>query len=151
MLQVEKEKGDKLLCPKSRVRHHAYIAAGWFIPLGLSIYRPNRTLLYRSWLNQKGVLTSEQLKRCKDGQKVRIAGMAVVLQRPPTAKGHAFLTLEDEFLSFMDIIIRPQVYDAHRRIVRKLLLVVEGSVQRHGNVLNVLAERIYGLQNAVSK
>ena len=101
---------------------------------------------YRSWLNKKGVLTSEQLKRCKDGHKVRIAGMAVVLQRPPTAKGHAFLTLEDEFLSFMDVIIRPKVYDAHHRMVRKLLLAVEGRVQKRGNIINIIAERIYDLQ-----
>src|SRR5664279_84806 len=42
---------------------------------------------YRDWLNKKGVITSEQLRHCKNGERVRVAGMSVVLQRPPTAKG----------------------------------------------------------------
>ncbi|MCC6615324.1 MAG: error-prone DNA polymerase [Anaerolineae bacterium] len=107
---------------------------------------------YRDWLNKKGVTTSEQLKRCRDGQKVRIAGVSMVLQRPPTAKGFAFLTLQDEFFAekdafyMMDIIISPKVYDAHHRIVRKLLLAVDGRVQKRGNIINIIAERIYDLQ-----
>ena len=111
---------------------------------------------YRDWLNKKAVITSQQLLHCKEGQKVRIAGMSMVLQKPPTAKGFAFLTIQDEFfmkrdaLYMMDAIIPPKVFNAHQKILRKLLLVVEGRVQRNGNVINIIAERIYDLQEKVT-
>ena len=113
--------------------------------LGLSI-EDHYIALHREWLSEKAVITSKQLKHCRNGQKVRIAGMQICLQRPPTAKGTAFLTTTDEFLGMVDTIIPKKVYDAHKRVAQKLLLVVEGRVQRNGNVINIVAERIYDLQ-----
>lgn len=107
--------------------------------------------LYREWLNDKGVITSQQLRRCKGGERVRIAGINIVLQRPPTAKGTAFLTLQDEYFEFMDVIINKPIFEAHRQMTTtKLLLAVEGVVQRSGIVINVVAERIYDLQERVN-
>jgi len=102
--------------------------------------------IHREWLSKKAVITSEQLKNCKNGERIRIAGMAIVLQRPPTAKGTAFLTTTDEYLNMVDTIVPAAIYEAHKRIVRKLLLVIEGKVQKNGNVINIIAERIYDLQ-----
>ncbi|MBL8157470.1 MAG: hypothetical protein JNM70_25110, partial [Anaerolineae bacterium] len=64
---------------------------------------------------------------------------------PPTAKGFHFLTLEDE-CGFMNIIVRPTVYARFQHIMRRGgVLVVEGRMQREGEVLNVVAERVSGI------
>jgi len=90
----------------------------------------------------EGVLNTAQLAGCRDGRRVRVAGLLVVHQSPPTAKGYHFLTLEDEE-GLADVIVRPAVYERHRRVLgASRLLLVEGTVQQEGNVTNVLAGRI---------
>jgi error-prone DNA polymerase len=101
---------------------------------------------HRAWLSKKGCITSKQLQHCRDGEKVRIAGMSMVLQRPPTAKGTAFLTLQDEFLLMVDGILSRDVFERYEKEARKLLPVIEGKVQKRGNVINVRVERVYDLQ-----
>jgi error-prone DNA polymerase len=92
------------------------------------------------------VLSTTQLVACRNGQRVRVAGLLVVHQSPPTAKGFHFLTLEDEE-GLVDVIVRPQIYERHRSVLHaSRLLLVEGVVQQEGNVTNVLAGRITPLQ-----
>lgn len=93
----------------------------------------------RDWLGQHHILSSDTLADCQNGVQVRVAGLAVVHQAPPTAKGHHFLTLEDEF-GFINVIVRPQVYARLRSILRgHVLLVIEGIVQKKDRVTNFLA------------
>jgi error-prone DNA polymerase len=76
---------------------------------------------------------------------VRVAGWAVVRQRPPTAKGHLFITLEDEE-GLMNLIVRPQVYEQYRAALRNApLLWVEGRLQREGEAMSVLVHRAAAL------
>jgi error-prone DNA polymerase len=94
--------------------------------------------LYRQALRAQGVQSSGELERQRDGQTVRVAGWVVVRQRPPTAKGHVFITLEDEE-GLVDLIVRPDVYERYRGVLRGApLLVVEGRLQREGHALSVL-------------
>jgi error-prone DNA polymerase len=98
--------------------------------------------LYRPWLARHGILDSLQLETCRGGQRVRVAGLVVVHQAPPTAKGFHFVTLEDEE-GLMDVIVRPQVYTRYRRTLRTApRLIVEGRVQKEGDVTNLLAQRV---------
>ncbi len=100
---------------------------------------------YRARLRAKGVLGSRELAACASGRQVRVAGLLVVHQSPPTAKGFHFLTLEDED-GMMNVIVRPKVYERFRRMIRgHLLLMVGGEVQREGNTSNLLAEWTGGL------
>jgi error-prone DNA polymerase len=93
----------------------------------------------RERLRGRGVLSSAELDGQRDGAQVCVAGMLVVHQAPPTAKGFRFLTLEDEF-GFLNIIIRPKLYPRYRRLIRRGgVLVVEGRMQREGGVVNVVA------------
>jgi error-prone DNA polymerase len=97
--------------------------------------------LYRPWLTRKGILASYELKAIRDGQRVRVAGLVVVHQAPPTAKGHHFITLEDEE-GLINVIVRPGVYVHYRRIFHTArLLIVEGIVQKKGDVISLLALR----------
>ncbi|MFB0536589.1 MAG: OB-fold nucleic acid binding domain-containing protein [Anaerolineae bacterium] len=72
---------------------------------------------------------------------MRVAGLALGRQRPPTAKGHVFITLEDEE-GLVDLIVRSDVYQRYRDVLRNApLLLVEGRLQREGHALSVLVVR----------
>jgi error-prone DNA polymerase len=96
--------------------------------------------LYRAELAAQGVVTSAELERVRNGERVKVAGLVVVRQSPGTAKGFVFLTLEDE-TGLINLIVRPDVFQAGRALwARSLILIAEGRVQRaHGRV-DVLAE-----------
>jgi error-prone DNA polymerase len=106
---------------------------------------PHVMTLYRRYLEERNIWGSRKLANSQDGQRVRVAGLLVVHQSPPTAKGFHFLTLEDED-GMMNIIVRPKVYDEHRVVIRtaRLLLVLD-DCQREGHVINVLARRLFAL------
>jgi error-prone DNA polymerase len=100
---------------------------------------------YRPALRAAGVLSSRDLAARRDGEQVRVAGWAVVRQRPPTAKGHLFVTLEDEE-GLVNLIVRPDVYERYRPALRNApLLWVEGRLQREGDALSVLVYRAAAL------
>jgi error-prone DNA polymerase len=103
---------------------------------------PHVMSLYRAWLTEQDILSSWELAMQPDGQWVRLAGLVVVHQSPPTAKGFHFITLEDEG-ALVDVIVRPQVYAHYRDVIHKAsLLLVEGTVQQQDGVVNLLASRV---------
>ena len=117
--------------------------------MGLTI-GPHPMALRRSELALRGVLRAADLPRARDGRRVRIAGMVITRQRPGTAKGFVFLTLEDE-TGISNVIIRPDLYDRERTaVVRQPFLMIEGVLQHQDGVLSVRAERIEGIQGAAS-
>jgi error-prone DNA polymerase len=94
--------------------------------------------LYRGSLETQGVLGSRELEELPDGRSVCVAGLAVVRQRPPTAKGFLFITLEDE-QGLANLIVRPNVYDRYRDVLRNApLLRVKGRLQREGHAISVM-------------
>ncbi len=104
------------------------------------------TRLYREALRARGVLSSRELAARRDGEVVRVAGWAVVRQRPPTAKGFLFITLEDEE-GLMNLIVRPDVYQQYRTVLRSApLLWVEARLQREGSATSLLVSRAAALQ-----
>lgn len=108
--------------------------------LGLSVEQ-HPLAVYRPWLTERGILGSAALAHCPNGRTVSAAGLNVVHQAPPTAKGFHFITLEDED-GFVNVIVRPDVYQRYRGVLRgSALLLVEGQVQREGIVTNLLAQR----------
>jgi error-prone DNA polymerase len=106
--------------------------------------------LCRQGLQEKGVSTSGELKYAQDGQIIRLAGFPVVRQRPPTAKGFVFITLEDEE-GLVNLIVRPRVFENYRDPLRNApLLCIEGRVQREGQALSVLVHRAAALRRPVT-
>lgn len=96
----------------------------------------------------QGILNSSQLADCHHGQPVRVAGLVVVHQSPPTANGVHFVTLEDEH-GLVDIIIWPQVYRQHSRLLHtERLLKVIGKLQREGGSKSVIAEHLVSLDSS---
>jgi error-prone DNA polymerase len=87
-----------------------------------------------------GVLSSAELEQCRNGRRVRVAGMAVARQRPSTAKGVVFMLLEDEH-GQMNLIVPPPVYERHRALVRgEPLLLAHGRFERRDRNMNVLVD-----------
>jgi error-prone DNA polymerase len=110
------------------------------IPTGPQIMR-----FYRADLDRRGVLTAAGLARGTHGVTVRIAGAIVVKQHPETAKGHVFLSLEDE-TGMANVIIRPATYRRYKRVLdANAAVVVTGTLQTVDGVISVLAARLDGL------
>ena len=116
---------------------------------GLTI-GPHPMALHRTDLAMRGVLRAVDLERARDGRRVRVAGMVITRQRPGTAKGFVFLTLEDE-TGVANVIIRPALFDRQRDvIVRQPFLLVDGVLQNQEGVQSVRAEQLRGLDGAAS-
>jgi error-prone DNA polymerase len=90
----------------------------------------------------RGVITVGEAARRRDRSQIRLAGLAVSIQHPMTAKNFVFIALEDE-TGMINVTLRPQVYQAHRALLhRHPLLVIDGRLQVEGAVLNVIAQRL---------
>jgi error-prone DNA polymerase len=106
---------------------------------------PHPLSYHREYLNRSGVLSAVELQHVSDGTHVRVAGSVIARQRPGTAKGFVFLSMEDE-TGIANAIITPQLFQKERvTIVHQQFLLVEGRLQNQDNVISVKAERIEAL------
>ena len=95
---------------------------------------------FRSRLEGMGVIPAERLKGLPNGRKVSVGGLVLIRQRPGTAKGVVFLTLEDE-TGVANAVVWKDCFDIHRRTVMSAsFLVVHGKVQAAEGVIHVVAE-----------
>jgi len=100
----------------------------------------------RRELQRLGVLRAADLKGMRDGDLVRVAGIVIVRQRPGTAKGLVFLSMEDE-TGILNIIVEPNLFDACRtELVNEPVLLVEGRLQNLDGVGSVKAQRVLPLR-----
>jgi error-prone DNA polymerase len=90
-------------------------------------------------MNRRGVTPLAGLEKLADGVAVTVAGAVIVRQRPGTAKGFVFVTMEDE-TGMVQAIIRPDLYHKHRAfIVSTPVLLVEGTLQKQDGTISVRA------------
>ncbi|MEY4636802.1 MAG: Error-prone polymerase [Acidobacteriota bacterium] len=103
---------------------------------------PHPLTFRRHELSMRGVLPAIELPKARAGRRVRTAGMVITRQRPGTAKGFVFLTLEDE-TGIANIIVRPDLYATDRlTIIEASFLMVEGVLQNQDGVTSIKAERV---------
>jgi error-prone DNA polymerase len=115
-----------------------------FRNMGMTV-GPHPMAYHRQMLRQQGILSALEIRRLPDGAKVRVAGAVIARQRPGTAKGFVFLSLEDE-TGIANAIITPQLFDQdHVTVVHKQFLLIEGRLQNQDNVISVKAERVLPL------
>ena len=109
---------------------------------------PHPMAMRRSELAMRGVLRAVDLPHARNGRRIRVAGSVITRQRPGTAKGFVFLTLEDE-TGIANIIVRPDLFDRNRlTILEQPFLLVDGILQNQEGVTSVKAERLHALANA---
>lgn len=114
--------------------------------LGLSVLHHPLGLL-RSKL-PAGMSSTRDLANLPDGAKVFIPGLIVCRQRPGTAKGISFLLLEDEF-GLANVVIYPNLYEEQRLHIRTTpFLIVEGKLQLAQNNINIVAQRVYPMEES---
>jgi error-prone DNA polymerase len=90
----------------------------------------------------RGFVTAEQLKSIRDGRRLSIAGLVLIRQRPGSAKGVVFITIEDE-TGVANLVIWPDVFERQRKIVMGArLMAVQGIVQKDEAVIHVVARHL---------
>jgi len=113
---------------------------------GLSTkYHPMQVL--RDYISRGGLLKSSELASLSQNTWIRLAGYVITRQRPATAKGFAFMTLEDEE-GMVNVIVKPHVYHKYRQVFKlEPLILVEGAIQKRDDNLNIIAESLIPLQD----
>ncbi len=116
-----------------------------YLGTGLTI-GPHPMALRRDQVRRRGAVAVAALAGLRDGQPVRVAGCVIVRQRPSSAKGFLFLSLEDES-GITNIVIRPKIFERERLLlVSQPFLFIEGILQNQNGVVSVRAERFQALQ-----
>jgi error-prone DNA polymerase len=106
---------------------------------------PHPMAYHRAEMKRRGVRQAIELKTIADGTFVRVAGAVIARQRPGTAKGFVFLSLEDE-TGIANAIVTPQLFEKeYLTLVREPFLLVEGPLQNQDNTISVKAARVRAL------
>jgi error-prone DNA polymerase len=106
---------------------------------------PHPMAYKRAWLNAMGIRRAIELRDLPTGKRLRIGGCVITRQRPGTAKGFVFLSLEDE-TGVANAIVRPDLFHQNRLLLTsERFLAVEGILQNQDNVISVRAERVHPL------
>jgi error-prone DNA polymerase len=99
----------------------------------------------RSFLDAQNVLAASRLPAMPKNLVCKIGGLVITRQRPGTAKGFVFLTIEDE-TGLVNVIVRPDVYERYRRIIRgSQCLIVEGVLQKEQGCIDVIMKQCWPL------
>ncbi len=134
---MEPDAGRSPLPEMSRDERYAADYAG----AGLTVGR-HPLALRRGQLDRRGILSAARLTGVPHGRRVRVGGVAIVRQRPGTARGLCFTTLEDE-TGFANVVFMPDFFAAHRSVITgSALLEVEGVVQSRDGVVTVRADGV---------
>lgn len=99
----------------------------------------------REKLDQLRAIPTMSLAQTKEGTLVKVAGLILVRQRPGTAKGVCFITIEDE-TGIANLVVFQKLFDQYRKeIIQSRLLMVEGKLQREGEVIHIIVSRCYNV------
>ncbi len=117
--------------------------------LGLSL-RAHPVKLLRHRLQPLGIVPSRDLAAARNDGRIKVAGLVLVRQRPGTASGVIFMTLEDE-TGVANIVVWPKVFEEFRRVVlTSRLIAIEGKLQREGLVIHVIADKVADLSHLLN-
>jgi error-prone DNA polymerase len=129
--------------PLKPMNHEERLVAD-FHGTGLTV-GPHPMAYRRAWLSAMGIRRASDLRGIQSGRRLRIGGCVITRQRPGTAKGFVFVSLEDE-TGVANAIINPDLFHRHRLLLAsERFLAIEGILQNQDNVISVKAERVLPL------
>ena len=129
--------------PLQPMNHEERLVAD-FRGTGLTV-GPHPMAYRREWLKAMGIRRASELRDIPSGRRLRIGGCVIVRQRPGTAKGFVFLSLEDE-TGVANAIVTPDLFHQNRLLLTsERFLAIEGILQNQDNVISVKAERVLPL------
>jgi len=128
------------LPPMSRAEHVVQDYASTSLSL-----KAHPVSFVRPTLTDFGVIPASALSQLKNGQRVKVCGLITVRQRPGTAKGVLFITIEDES-GFANLVVWANTFEKYRKVIlQSHLLMVEGKVQIEGEVIHVVVSDCFNL------
>lgn len=111
---------------------------------GLTL-REHPLAFLRAELRQRRIRSCTDLRQARDGQRVTVAGLVLVRQKPDSAKGVMFMTIEDE-TDVANIIVWPSLFEKQRRLILSSgMMAIRGHYQREGCVTHLVAEHLFDL------
>jgi error-prone DNA polymerase len=114
--------------------------------VGLSL-RHHPVVFLRDELQDRGMIACADLAHTRDGRRITVPGIVLVRQKPGSAKGVLFITIEDE-TGVANLIVWPSLFERQRRLVLSAgMIACTGRVQREGSVIHVVAERLEDLSD----
>jgi DNA-directed DNA polymerase III PolC len=129
--------------PLAQMTHEERLVAD-FHGTGLTV-GPHPMAYHRAEMKALGIHSASEIKSLRSGQRLRIGGCVIARQRPGTAKGFVFLSIEDE-TGIANAIVHPDLVQKNRiLLVSERFLMVEGILQNQDNVISVKAERVLPL------
>jgi DNA polymerase III alpha subunit len=138
-IPAEESAGLPLMQPGEEVIHD-------YATLSLSL-KGHPAQFLRPMLDRRGTIKAAHLGRAMPGQRIEVAGLVLVRQRPGTASGVIFATLEDE-TGIANIVIWPKLFEKdemRRTLLASRMLAVRGKLQKEGLVIHVIAEDMIDL------
>ena len=136
-------KGENIVLPfmtQSEQVVHDYAATSFSL-------KAHPVSFIREKLDQLHIVSTKQLAKMKDGDLVKVAGLVLVRQRPGTAAGICFMTIEDE-TGFANVVIWESLFEKFRKeIIQSRLIMVEGKLQIEGEVIHVIVKRCYNFSS----
>jgi error-prone DNA polymerase len=140
-LKVESTEEQQIQLPKMALSEHVVQD---YSATALSL-KAHPVSFIRKELFHRQVLSAKELKRWPDGTLVRVCGLVLVKQRPGTATGVCFITIEDE-TGIANLVVFQKLFTKYRKeILRAKLLMVEGKLQREGEVTHIVVRHCYDL------
>jgi error-prone DNA polymerase len=140
---LEQQPEPDLPSPLQPMNHEERLVAD-FHGTGLTV-GPHPMAYRRAWLNAMGIRRASELRDLPSGKRLRIGGCVITRQRPGTAKGFVFVSLEDE-TGVANAIITPDLFHRNRLLLAsERFLAIEGILQNQDNVISVRAERVQPL------
>src|SRR5690606_16208249 len=98
----------------------------------------------------QAILSCDDIRNLRDGARVKVAGVVLVRQRPGTSKGVVFMTIEDE-TGIANAVVWPKMLERYRKVVMGArLIVIEGRIQRHEDIIHVVSTRLTDGSNWLS-
>ncbi len=120
-----------------------------YVHLGLTL-RAHPLSFLRDDLRGRKIVTCAEVMDAKDGKRLETAGIVLVRQKPGSAKGVMFITIEDE-TGVANLVIWPSLYEKQRRIILSSgMMAVHGRVQREGEVVHLVAHRLTDLSGELA-
>jgi error-prone DNA polymerase len=117
--------------------------------VGLTL-RGHPITFLRADLSAKRIVTCAEAMQARDGRWLEIAGLVLVRQRPGSAKGVMFITIEDE-TGIANLVIWPKTFEKQRRVILGAgMMAVHGRIQREGEVVHLIAQRLTDLSSTLA-
>ncbi len=149
LFQDNRDEGEERMVPLPVMPVCEQVVAD-YQTLRLSLKAHPISFLRRSMAKQ-GYANTAQLEHSRNWQRIKMAGLVLIRQKPGSAKGVCFITIEDE-LGVANLVIWPKVFEQYRKtIMQSRLLAVEGYVQRDAEIIHVVAQHLEDRSDALQR